>query len=227
MNNVSNKTTGLVQLSLFAAIIVMLAVVPGLGYIPIGVINATTIHIPVIIGAILLGPKKGAFLGFVFGFTSMIRSTMVPGVTAFIFSPYYAMTMGGIPAVFKSLLICFVPRILIGIVPYFVFHGIRKLLKNTKTGLTVSLVIAGLAGSLTNTILVMNFIYFLFADSYAQAIGIAVDVLYTAILTIITTNGIVEAIVASAIVAGVCRVFFKSKILSAESRLIAKKNVTA
>ena len=65
MNNVSKKTVSMVQLALFTAIIILLAFVPGLGFIPIGVIKATTIHIPVIIGAILMGPKAGAFLGFV------------------------------------------------------------------------------------------------------------------------------------------------------------------
>ena len=56
------KELSLVQLALFTAIILALAFTPGLGYIPLGVTRATTIHLPVIIGSILLGPKKGAFL---------------------------------------------------------------------------------------------------------------------------------------------------------------------
>ena len=38
----------------------------GIGFIPLPVIKATTMHIPVILGAILLGPKAGAVLGAVF-----------------------------------------------------------------------------------------------------------------------------------------------------------------
>ena len=63
----------LVQVSLMAAIVCVVAFVPFLGFIPLGVIKATTVHIPVIIGAILLGPKAGAVLGAVFGLTSVIK----------------------------------------------------------------------------------------------------------------------------------------------------------
>ena len=65
----------MVQLALFSAIILAMAFTPGLGYIPLGVTRATIIHLPVIIGGILLGPKKGAFLGGVFGATSLINNT--------------------------------------------------------------------------------------------------------------------------------------------------------
>ena len=61
----NEKTYELVLTALFTAIIVIMAFTP-LGYIPLVVINATVIHIPVILGALFLGPRKGAFLGFVF-----------------------------------------------------------------------------------------------------------------------------------------------------------------
>lgn len=53
--------------SLFGAIIIVMALVPFLGYIPLGFMNATLLHVPVIIASIVLGPKYGAILGFVFG----------------------------------------------------------------------------------------------------------------------------------------------------------------
>ena len=56
------KTLGLVQVSLFGALIIIMAFTPFLGYIPLGFTRATIIHIPVILGSILLGPKKGAIL---------------------------------------------------------------------------------------------------------------------------------------------------------------------
>ena len=59
----NNKTAELVLTALFAAIIIIMAFTP-LGYIPLVVINATIIHIPVILGALFCGPKKGGFLGF-------------------------------------------------------------------------------------------------------------------------------------------------------------------
>ena len=58
------KTRDLVEMALFAAIIVILAFTP-LGYIPLGVITPTTVHIPVIIAGIILG-----LLVLIFGFES-------------------------------------------------------------------------------------------------------------------------------------------------------------
>ena len=61
------KTKKMVLTAMFTAIIIAMAFVPYMGYIPLGFMNATIIHIPVIIGAIILGPKTGAFLGGVCG----------------------------------------------------------------------------------------------------------------------------------------------------------------
>lgn len=125
----NEKTYELVLTALFTAIIVIMAFTP-LGYIPLVVINATIIHIPVILGALFLGPKKGAFLGFVFGLTSFINNTFKAATaSAFVFSPVLAANVVGVSGVFKSMYICFVPRILVGIVPYFVYILIRKVLK--------------------------------------------------------------------------------------------------
>ena len=53
-----SKTKGLVQMAIFAALIVVLAFTPFIGYIPLGFTRATIIHIPVIMGSLMLGPKK-------------------------------------------------------------------------------------------------------------------------------------------------------------------------
>ena len=60
--NIENKTRNLVLAAVFMAIIIIMAFTP-FGYIPLGFMNATIIHVPVIIGAIILGPKYGGFLG--------------------------------------------------------------------------------------------------------------------------------------------------------------------
>lgn len=128
----NEKTYELVLTALFTAIIVIMAFTP-LGYIPLVVINATIIHIPVILGALFLGPKKGAFLGFVFGLTSFINNTFKAATaSAFVFSPVLAANIVGVPGIFKSLYICFVPRILVGVIPYFVYILIRNLLKGNQ-----------------------------------------------------------------------------------------------
>ncbi len=188
----NNNTTSLVQLALFGAIIVLLAFTP-IGYIPLGFMKATTIHIPVIIGSIILGPKRGAVLGFIFGLTSLINNTINPSVTSFVFTPFYS--FGDTNGNFLSLIICFVPRILVGIVPYFTYRFISKILSST----SIACILAGILGSLTNTILVMNMIYLFFGKSYSLAQGKAETILYSAITAVILTNGIPESIVAAII----------------------------
>ncbi|HHZ05889.1 MAG TPA: ECF transporter S component [Clostridiales bacterium] len=207
MAKTSKKSLDMAQLALFTALILLLAFIPGIGYIPLGVTRATIIHVPVIIGSIVLGPKKGAILGGVFGLSSFIMNMITPSVTSFVFSPFYQVgDVGGNPL---SLVICFVPRILVGIVPYFVYVGLKKLLAKLKGNDTVSLVIAGICGAMTNTILVMSMIYLFFGDAYARATNIESNALIGAILAIVGVNGVPEAIVAAILTCAVCKVLFK------------------
>lgn len=197
-------------MALFTAIIFIMALVPGLGYIPLGVIRATIIHVPVMIGALVLGPKKGAVLGSIFGLTSLINNTFAPTITSFVFSPFYS--VGEIHGGLQSLVICFLPRILIGVAAFYVYQLVRKILKQQKHSMTIALTLAGIAGSLTNTLLVMNLIYLLFGESYAAAKEITYKALYGTILTVIGTNGIPEAIVAAILVTAIGSVFLKNRI---------------
>lgn len=73
----------------------------------------------------------------------------------------------------------------------------------------VPLFIAGIAGSLVNTILVMNMIYLLFQQDYAQVIGQTGNAVYGAILTVIFTSGVPEALVAGIATAAVTGVLLK------------------
>ena len=203
----SKKTFEMVLTALFTAIIIIMAFVPYLGYINLVVIKATLIHVPVIIGSIVLGPKKGGFLGFVFGCTSRINNTFNPSLLSFAFSPFYS--VGEIGGNFFSVIICFVPRILVGVVPYFVYVGIKKLCKKKAAGDWIALPIAGVAGAFTNTLLVMNLIYICFSSEFASAKNIALDAVYGVILTIIATNGVPEAIVAAVLTTAIGKVLIK------------------
>lgn len=199
----NKKTYEMVLTALFTAIIIMMAFVPYLGYINLVVIKATLIHVPVIIGSIMLGPKKGGLLGFVFGCTSLVNNTFNPSLLSFAFSPFYS--VGEIGGNFYSIIICFVPRILVGVVPYFVYVGIRKLLREKKGSDWLALPAAGIVGAFTNTLLVMNLIYICFSEQFATAKQIALDAVYGAILGIIAANGIPEAIVAAVLTPAVCK----------------------
>ena len=126
-----NKSYDLVITSVFVSIIVIQAIVPMLGYIPVFAINATIIQVTVAIGAIILGAKKGAFLGLVFGLTSIWKNTFTPNPSSFIFSPF--VEVGGYHGDYRSLIISLIPRILIGLsaaTVYIYFDKKNRLLNN-------------------------------------------------------------------------------------------------
>ncbi len=226
MNNSTNLNTttgaktgsrfsilGMVQVAIFGAIICLMAFTPFLGYIQIGPTRATLIHVPVIIASILMGPKKGAALGFLFGLTSFINNTMNPTATSFVFTPFYS--LGEMSGGIGSVIICFIPRILVGVVPYFIYRIVLRLMseETRRKGVSnIGLILAGIAGSLTNTLLVMNLIFVFFKESYAAANEVAVSGVYTFILSLIAVNGVPEAIVAGVITCCICRVFLKKNV---------------
>ena len=188
--------------SLFAAIIFLMTFTQ-LGFIPVGAINATIVHIPVIIGSILMGPRVGACLGAMFGLASMIRNTIIPVPLSFAFSPLIPVP-GTDSGSLIAILICFFPRIMVGIVPYYVrkFLNVVPFVKKSNVA---RLFFSGVAGSVTNTILVMHLMFFLLKDAYALARDIPADAVYGLIVFIIATNGIVEAILAGIFASTVCK----------------------
>ena len=105
------NTRYMATLAMFCGVLLVMGVT-GIGFIPLPVIKATTMHIPVILGAVLLGPGAGAVLGGVFGLCSIWANTTSPGLLAFAFSPF--MTTEGLPGVLKSLWIALGCRILFG-----------------------------------------------------------------------------------------------------------------
>ena len=199
----------MVMMAALVAIMLLMTVVPVLGYIPLGFMNATIIHIPVIVGAILLGPKKGAVLGLVFGFTSMWKNTaLMPNLTSFVFTPFITMPDGGSGGI-RSVIICLIPRMLIGVVGYYAYRAVLAVWKQKKK---LALTVAGVAGSITNTLLVMNLIYFLFGNTYAEAARMNVENgLYAVILGVICLNGIPEAILAGVLTALIVSALWKLK----------------
>lgn len=198
MNSSKKKYQKLVLTGLFIAIIFLLAFTP-IGYIQLPLIKATLVHVPVILGAILLGPQYGAILGFSFGLTSLISNTTAPTLLSFAFTPAVNVP-GSASGSILSLIICFVPRILVGIVPYYIYQLFQKLFKQNKKGQFVSLAMGGIIGAFTNTALVMGLIYVLFRNAYAAAKGISVSAVAGVVLGVVGTNGVMEAIVAAVLV---------------------------
>ncbi len=209
MKTGKHDTRWMVSVALMAAIVIVLANTP-LGMIQLPIIKATTVHIPVIIGAILLGPMAGAILGFVFGVCSLISNTMAPTLLSFAFSPFMSTT--GIPGAVKAIWISVGCRILIGVAAGWLWILLRKINLNQ----IVSLVITGFAGSMVNTITVMGSIYILFAKQYAETKDVAVTAVWGLVMGTVTASGIPEAVAAAILVAVVTKVLLQVRVVNAD-----------
>ena len=176
-------------IGVLSAISIMLSMTP-LGFIPIGPTSATIMHIPVIIGAIIEGPVVGMAIGFIFGATSLLRALTMPTVTSF---------------VFVNPIVSILPRVLMGLIVYYVYQLAMKLTKNV----LISGWITGMVGSLVNTIGVLSMVYILYGAKFAEALGKNASAAKTLIFTIVTTNGIPEAIVGGFVVSAVAVILKK------------------
>lgn len=142
-----SRTLFLTQLAMLSALIVILTFTP-IGFIPVGPVWATIIHIPVIIGAIIMGPLAGAILGLVFGICSFFKAIQVGDiitVSIFVYNPQ----------------ITFIPRILIGVFAGYTYRLLPAFDKFKITSLSVSAIV----GTATNSVLVISGIY-LFTPQY-------------------------------------------------------------
>ena len=193
MKTKKHDTRWMVSVELMAAIVIVLANTP-LGMIQLPIIKATTVHIPVILGAILLGPGAGAILGAVFGICSLVSNTMAPTLLSFAFSPFLSTT--GIPGALKAIWISVGCRILIGVVAGWLWVLFTKI----KLNQFIALPIVGFVGSMVNTVTVMGSIYFLFAQQYAEAKEVALTAVFGLVMGTVTASGIPEAIAAAILV---------------------------
>ena len=171
-------------IGVLSAISIMMSMLPFIGYIPIGPTKATIMHIPVIIGAIIEGPVVGATIGLIFGLTSLWNAMTQPTITSIFF---------------LNPLVSILPRALIGVVAYYVYQGIYKISKKVYAAGFM----AGLIGSLANTVGVLGMIYVLYADKYMERIGQAGADAGKWLFTLAATNGVPEALVAALIVSAV------------------------
>lgn len=193
MKTKKHDTRWMVSVALMAAIVIVLANTP-LGMIQLPIIKATTVHIPVILGAILLGPGAGAILGAIFGICSLVSNTMAPTLLSFAFSPFLSTT--GIPGALKAIWISVGCRILIGVAAGWLWILFTKI----KLNQFIALPIVGFVGSMVNTVTVMGSIYFLFAQQYAEAKEVALTAVFGLVIGTVTASGIPEAIAAAILV---------------------------
>ena len=177
MQNKKNKTRKLTQMALLTAIILLMAFTP-LGYLRTGVVEITFIMIPVVVGAILMGPCAGAILGGVFGLTSFIQCFGMSALGAMLLQVNW----------FFTFVVCFVPRVLMGWLAGLIFKALYKV---DKTRL-VSFAVASLSGAVLNTIFFVGSLGLLFYNTVlgmASESGISV---LAFLLSFVTLNSVLE-----------------------------------
>lgn len=179
--NTTKNVRQLVIIGLLAGIIVFLGF-SGLGFIQLPIAKITLVHIPVMIGVLIEGPKVGLILAFIFGASSLYQSMVAPTLLSFaIIDPRVSI----------------LPRLLIPITCYLSYKAIKIKNESLRVGLSA------MVGSLTNTIGFLGMIFILYIDKYAEAYNMAISSAKTAIMSIVYTNGIIEAVVSAFITSAI------------------------
>ncbi len=164
----------LATIGLLSAITVVMGTTP-LGFIQLPTIKATTMQIPVVIGAILEGPIVGSILGLIFGLFSIFQNMTAPSALSFaLINP----------------LVSVLPRILIGVLSYYGYRIFRDHNQYLAVGTGAAV------GSLVNTCGVMGMIYLLYVGEFAMNKGISPAAAGSVIASVCLINGSIEAVFA-------------------------------
>ena len=194
----SNKVLFLTQTAILTAIIFLMSFTP-IGYLKVGFVEITFLVIPVAVGAILLGPAVGTFLGFMFGVSSFIQcfTGSVFGAALLSINPVF------------TALFCVIPRTLMGFLASVIFRGMYK---STKKG-NISCAVASLSASVLNTLLFILFLILFFGRSdyisMMMQTTFNTDSILLFSLLFVGWNGLIEAITCTVIGFGISAVLLK------------------
>lgn len=188
----------LAQLGMLSALIVIMTFVPYIGYISIGALSITLLHIPLIIGACVMGPKGGLVLGAVWGITCIIKAATSP----------VAVT----DPLFTNPLVSLLPRLIAGLVAGLVYSLISKKLNKQH----LAAVLSAISACVTNTVFVMGSLYLVYGQSSEAAkLGIVQfdfgSFIYF-ILAAFGTNAVFEMIIGIVVAVPVSHALRKMKI---------------
>ncbi len=189
MSNRKQKILVLTQSAMICAILIFLHIT-GFGFIMLPFAAITIMHIPVIVGAIMMGPWLGGFFGLIMGISSLINATF-KGTNPINFA--FAPTLSGSPV--SSLIMTIGVRILIGIAAGLVFNALSK----TKLSTVLTTTITAFVATLVNTAGVMTCLWLLFPKlgitfkAFLQTI-IGVNFLVESVAAIIVAIGIAKAL---------------------------------
>lgn len=187
--NRSEKVHKITLTAILMAVIGLMSVTP-LGYLKMGIVSITLLPIPVVIGGIVLGPAYGALLGGVFGVTSFVQCF---GMDAF-----GTALMGLSPL--RTLVVCLVPRVLIGLFAGLLYPALRRL----DRGGVASAVATALVGALTNTVFFVGLVILFFKDTYFAGSGV-----WEIIMIFFSINIVVEALVCAVVGAAISKILLR------------------
>jgi uncharacterized membrane protein len=171
---VQERTRKIVITGVLGAITIFLGITRW-GFIPwFSGASLTIMHVPVIIGAVLEGPIVGAVIGLIFGLFSLIQAAVAPTGPADVW--------------FTNPLLSILPRLFIGPAAWGIYQGMKR-------WKIPALILAGIGGSLTNSLLVLGMI------------GILGYLPWVALGPIILLNGLPEAGVSAVLVLAVVTIW--------------------
>lgn len=185
----NNQIKKIAFTGIIIALIFILSFTP-IGYIHVSFlpgVSITLIHIPVLIGAIVLGKKYGAVLGLIFGITSIILAFLNLATNA----------------PFTNPLASILPRIVFGFLIAPLYSLIKKLIKNDIVSTSLTMCLA----TLIHTIIVLIPLFIIWrtgfyfgAEDYAANYGSGEgQTVFTFIYATLISNGIIEIVLAGVI----------------------------
>ncbi|MBR6516528.1 MAG: ECF transporter S component [Bacilli bacterium] len=187
------------MLAVLSALIILMSFTP-IGYIrivPMG-LEITLLVIPVVIGAICLGPKGGLLLGSLFGITSLLQCVFgfsTFGATLFSINPFF------------TAILCIIPRALMGFLVGVIFNALNKVFKQD----LFAHIIASVSGAILNTVFFMSTLcLFFYNTEYIMSFrdGLGSSNVISFIILFVGINGVVEAAVNFIIGAAVTKTLF-------------------
>ena len=197
-------TRYMVMLAMFCALMLVLQAT-GIGLIPLPFIKLTIMHVPVILGAIVLGTKAGGILGGVFGLCSIWANIKAPAALSFAFNPILAGELCGFWGALAAVWTALICRILLGVAAGLIWELLKKWKVNDFLALPIT---AGIA-TVFHSLIVMGSIGLLFAPQFAEVKGIALDAVFGIAMGIVGTSGIPEAIAAIILVTALGKVMLE------------------
>ncbi|MBR5866601.1 MAG: ECF transporter S component [Spirochaetaceae bacterium] len=172
------------------ALTVLLGITP-LGFIrlPWG-LAITLLHIPTILGALIIGWPAGIGIGAIFGIFSLIQAASNPV---------------GLDALFVNPLISVLPRILFGLTVSFIFSLLSKIKILPKT---IAASITAVVSTLIHTLYVSFALYGFAGKQVSELLG---NTGLSAFILLLLPNATAEAITAGLVTAAVAGILYASK----------------